>query len=215
MNATENISDILTNLLPPNLSDSILPAITNTREFNYFLTLWSKMQKNNRNAAYGYDLFAGYYFFKIALRLPREEDARDYYQFALEYYGRFLKSANQDKDSRYFIQWQMGLIQDRLDGDWKEVKSLLLKASKTHAGRGEAMLYIIKHYVGLQDWDMAYKFSLPARKRYHGKQPVNCQWFTDPELYDWKILNLHASICFHMGNVTEAESVLGGVRPCM
>ena len=215
MNASDNISNTLTNLLPPDLCDSILPVITNTSEFNYFLSLWSKMQKNNRKAAYGHDLFAGYYFQKIASCLHREEDVLAYYQFALEHYGRFLKSIHQDKDCRYFIQWQMGLIQDRLDFDWQKVKSLLLKASKTHAARGEAMLYIIKHYVGLQDWGMAYKFSLPAKKRYHGKQPINCHWFTDPELYDWKILNLHASICFHMGNIAEAERTLGDLRPRM
>ncbi len=204
---------MLSNLLPKFWADRISPKIDNDQEFQQFFLLWSKMQESNSNASFGLNLFAGYYFQKVALYLPGQEE--EYLGYSLEYYEQYLTSDNQDKDSKYFAQWQYGMVQDQLNYDWADVEVILLKAGKIAPGRAEAMIYIIAHYVAIKNWEKAYEFSLRTKHKFHGKHPMDSCWFPDPELYTWKILNFHAAICFHIGNIKEAENTLDDLRLCM
>lgn len=209
----KNHSHRLGSLLPKYWSDRISPQVNNDQAFQQFLLLWSDVQELNGNESFGLNLFAGYYFQKVASYLPGKE--KEYLEFSLEYYSAYLKNRNLDKDAKYFVLWQMAIIQDQLDYDWNDVEIILLKANKISPTRAEAMMHIIAHYVALKNWKNAYKFSLRARNKFHGKHPSNSVWFPDPELYTWKILNLHAAICFHIGNVKEAENTLKDLKLCM
>ena len=139
----KNHSHAIGSLLPKYWSDRISPQINSDQEFQQFLILWSKLQELNGNDSFGLNLFAGYYFQKVALYLPGREE--EYLGFSLEYYDQYLINKNLDKDAKYFVLWQYGLIQDQLDCNWPEVEIILQKANKTFPTRAEAMMHIIAH----------------------------------------------------------------------
>ena len=126
---------------------------------------------------------------------------------AMGHYRHYLKSAEESEESRYYSQWQIGLLSDQLHYPWQTVQKELLQAGAIDPTRGEGIREIIAHYVSLQDWENAYVFSSYACLHHFDKNPIATRrWFVDWVSYSWRVLEMHCVICCRLNYREEAEN---------
>lgn len=126
----------------------------------------------------------------------------------LQQYRHYLKSAKEREESKYYSQWQIGLLSDQLHYPWQTVQKELLQAGAVDPLRGEGIREIIAHYVSLEDWENAYVFSSYARLHHFNKNPIAIRrWYVDLESYSWRVLATHYVICSNLDYNEEAEQI--------
>ncbi len=150
--------------------------------------------------------YKGHFCQQLAAHPISHETARHFQEKALCYYQNYLELAEREDESRYYAQWQTGMLQDTLNYDWSIVEDSLLKAVAVDALRGEATNKIAEHYINTREWKKAYIHSKSAVEKYLDKNPVaQRRWFVDFDAYNWSVLTRHHKIC-QQNNIAHGES---------
>ncbi|PWV47083.1 hypothetical protein [Chitinophaga sp. S165] len=173
-------------------------------DFQKFIQLWCDAHEQTMDSRSLVELLGGYHCQEVARLCEKELAAHELLLRSANHYSKFLQDQRCDPEIRYFAQWQMGLVMERLGSPWAEVEKWLLSASKYHEGRGEAMRYVIQHYRATSGWSFGFIYSSIAIKKFHGALPGQCQWFVNPGFYNWKVMYYHANICSKL--LMKAES---------
>ena len=125
---------------------------------------------------------------------------------ALHYYQSYLVLTKGTEESRYYAQWQTGILLDRLNYSWPVVRESLAKANAIDPLRGEPIKYIIQYYIQRSEWEKAYPYSNFAKKHYFKKNPIAIRrWYVDFDSYNGSIMDTHILICNKLGLLEEAE----------
>jgi hypothetical protein len=150
--------------------------------------------------------YKGYFFHQLASHSISQELTRHFQEKALCYYQNYLELAEREEESRYYAQWQTGMLQDRLNYPWPSVEDSLQKATVLDPVRAESVKKIVEHYIDTREWQKAYSHSKLAKEKYFDKNPVaHRRWFVDFDAYNWSVLNRHRTICIYLGYMQEAE----------
>jgi hypothetical protein len=151
--------------------------------------------------------YKGHFYHQLASQFTSRETALHFQEKALCYYQNYLELAEREEESRYFAQWQSGMLQDTLNYPWPSVEDSLKKATPIDPIRGEAVKKIVEHYIASGEWKKAYSHSKLAIEKYFDKNPVSHRrWFVDFDAYNWSVLTRHHTICLYLGYVSEAEA---------
>jgi hypothetical protein len=151
--------------------------------------------------------YKGYFCQQLAAHSMGGETARHFQEKALCYYQNYLELAARGDESRFYAQWQTGLLQDLLNYSWPQVEESLHKAAALDPLRGEPSKKIVEHFIVTRDWKLAYPHSKTAIGKYLDKNPVaHRRWFVDFDAYNWSVLTRHHTICLYLGYVREAET---------
>jgi len=125
---------------------------------------------------------------------------------SLKYYKERLDNREGYHEERYYSQLRIGTILYRMGKPFDIVKEQLLSAYRMDVLRGEPFRVIIEHYQKLNDWNLAYAYSLMAYNIYHKNSPYPHRvLFVDSTLYQWRFLEFYANACFHVGRKDEAK----------
>lgn len=142
--------------------------------------------------------YKGYFCQQLAVHSISQETARHFQEKALCYYQNYLELAEREEESRYYAQWQIGVLQDTLNYPWQQVEKSLLEAATLDPLRGEAVKKIVEHYIHTREWKKAYVHSKSAVEQYLDKNPVaHRRWFVEFDAYNWSVLTRHHKICLH------------------
>ncbi len=164
-------------------------------------TLYLDYLKSNLNV-HNHTQYAVTQFYKghssqqLAAHSISQETARHFQEKALCYYQNYLELADREEESRYYAQWQTGMLQDMLSYPWPMVEDSLRKAAALDPLRGEATKKMVEHYTSTREWEKAYIHSKSAVDKYLDKNPVACRrWFVEFDAYNWSVLARHHKIC--------------------
>lgn len=134
------------------------------------------------------------------------EHSRHWQEQALCYYQNYLEVSNRLDESRYYAQWQVGMLQDVLNYPWCQAEDSLLKALNIDPLRAEPLKKLVDHYMRAKQWKIAYSFSAKTLNEHFDRNPVaNRRWFIDFDAYNWNVVNKHCAICYKLGYLAEAE----------
>lgn len=177
---------------------------------NYLEYLKQKTRTNHRIQYSFIQFYKAHFYHQLAHHSVGRKDVQHFGEKALCYYQTYLELSDQADESKYYAQWQIGMLQDILKYPWMLVEDALLKASAVDPLRGEAVKKIIEHYIQVKEWQMAHHYSQLAMARFWGKNPVaHRRWFVDFDAYDWHIVRAHRTICNKLGYSTEKISADG------
>ncbi len=150
--------------------------------------------------------YKGHFGQQLAVHTIASETTRHIQEKAICYYQNFLELAECDDESRFYAQWQTGILQDTLNYAWTQIEESLQKAADVDPLRGEPIKKIAEHYMAAREWKKAYPHSKAAVEKYFDKNPlVHRRWFVDFNAYNWSVLTRHNTICLYMGFVRETE----------
>lgn len=134
-----------------------------------------------------------------------EMENRERMRRAIHYYRERLGYSEGHYEERFYSQFRIATLLDRLGEPWYKVKEEALKAYNIDPIRGEPLKFIIEHYQRNGDWNMSYLYSTMAVNTYHNKNPYpNRLLFIDQTVYTWRFLELHANSCFYANRKDEA-----------
>jgi hypothetical protein len=155
----------------------------------------------------------GYLHQEAGKRCADTDQKRCYYEAALVHYEIFLQGRGRhNSDTRYFAQWQTGLIEQSLGHAWPLVEKGLLLALEYDASRAEALKAIITARYNQQEWRIAYIYSSHCVEQYLGRRPEGRYWGVDDDLYHWKLLRYHIPILLKLQKKEEAGAALGELK---
>jgi hypothetical protein len=150
--------------------------------------------------------YKGHFYQQLAVQSIADETARHFQEKALCYYQNYLELNERADESRFYAQWQTGLLQDTLNYAWPAIEDSLQRAANLDPLRGEPEKKITEYYIGTREWKKAYIHSKNAVERHFDKNPVaHRRWFVDFDAYNWSVLTRHHTICLYLGYVREAE----------
>lgn len=176
----------------------------------YLGYLKQKARTNNRIQYTFIQFYKAHFYHQSAHHSHSRKDVQHLGEKALCYYQTYLELSDQIDESKYYAQWQIGMLQDLLKYPWMLVEDALLKAGAVDPLRGEATKKIIEHYIQAKEWKMAHHYSQLAMNKFWGKNPVaQRRWFVDFDAYDWHIVIAHRTICNKLGYSTEKFSADG------
>jgi tetratricopeptide (TPR) repeat protein len=139
--------------------------------------------------------YKGYFYQQLACHSIGHDTARHFQEKALCYYQNYLELAHREDESRYYAQWQIGLLQDLLDYPWPLVEDSLHKATAIDPLRGEALMKVVDHYIAAKEWRSAHHHSRTAVEKYYDKNPIaRRRWFVDFDAYNSTVLSRHQKI---------------------
>ena len=142
---------------------------------------------------------------QFASQFNHQEICRHFQEKALCYYQNYLELTALKDESRYYAQWQTGILQGDLCYPWPLVEDSLLKAYALDPQRGEPLKKIIDHYMRGKDWKAAYCYSAIALKKHFDKNPAaDRRWFVEFDAYNWNVIHKHLTICYKLGYAAEA-----------
>jgi hypothetical protein len=146
------------------------------------------------------------YFYEQAARHATDPQIRiSLLEKALMHYQQIRQKENAKGEHLYYSLWHTGLIMDLLEGPWPAVEDRFLAAYEQEPTRGESLEAIIRHYIKIQQWPVAYIFSAFAKDRFLGRPPSSsAKWGPNAAFYHWKVLDIHTAVCFNMGMREEA-----------
>lgn len=177
---------------------------------NYLEYLKQKTRTNSRIQYAFIQFYKAHFCHQLAHHSTARKDVQHFGEKALCYYQTYLELSNAIDESKYYTQWQVGMLQDILKYPWMLVEDALLKASAIDRLRGEAIKKIIEHYMQVKEWKMAHHYSELAMARFWGKNPVaQRRWFVDFDAYNQNIIRAHRTICNKLGYSTEKFSADG------
>ena len=173
----------------------------------YLDRLKLQIPKSRRTQYAFIQFYLGHFCHQLANHSPERANALHFREKALCYYQSFLEIATNNDESRYYAQWQTGMLQDALHYPWSQSESSLLKANLIDPLRGEGMKKITQHYIQNREWPTAFIYSTKSMNQFCGKHPAATRrWFIDFDAYNWNVLHAHFDICHSMGNYKEAEA---------
>jgi hypothetical protein len=179
--------------------------------FQRYLDYLKKKTNPNNHTQYTITQFyKGHFYHQLANHSIQKESAQHFREKALCYYQNYLELSARAEESRYYAQWQTGMLQDLLKYPWPLAEDSLVKAGDIDPLRGEAIKKIIDHYIQFKEWKRAYSYSLKAVSKFVDKNPVaHRRWFIDFDAYNWKLLRTHRIICYKLGYLQEKNTVHG------
>lgn len=140
--------------------------------------------------------YKGHFYQQLGIYSIANETARHFQEKALCCYQDYLELAQRTDESRYYAQWQAGMLEDLLRYPWSQVEESLRQAAAIDPLRGEAINKMIFHAVQHKDWNLAYYYSSRAVRDFYDKNPVaNRRWFVNFDAYNGKLLSIHLQIC--------------------
>jgi hypothetical protein len=164
----------------------------------YLDYLKSNINAHNHTQYAVTQFYKGYFYQQLGVHSISRETARHFQEKALCYYQNYLELAEREEESRYYAQWQTGMLQDVLNYPWSLVEESLQKATALDQLRGEAVKKIVEHYMGIREWESAYIHSKTAVENYLDKNPVaHRRWYVEFDAYNWSILTRHHQICLY------------------
>ncbi|UPK68044.1 hypothetical protein [Chitinophaga filiformis] len=208
-NLTPDQLPVLTHHLTEAEALAINGTMLQEAEFQKFVRLWCDAHNETGDSLSLVELFGAYYCQEASRLCAKNVASHELLLRSLNHYTVFLQNPTLKNDIRYFAQWQMGLVMERLCFPWPEVEKTLLAASPIHEGRGEATRHVIQHYRAKKAWTFGYLYSTIAIKKFHEKIPTDCKWFIDPSFYTWKVMYYHADIC---SNLRMEEEMMNAYR---
>ncbi len=150
--------------------------------------------------------YKGHFYQQLANHCSHHETAQHFLEKASCYYQTYLELLERQDESRYYAQWQIGMIQHMLKYPWAQTESSFLQAGAIDPLRGEACKKIVEHYMQKKDWGNAYQHSTVAMKAFFDKNPIaHRRWFIDFGAYNWNVINAHLTICYKLGYLREAR----------
>lgn len=177
---------------------------------NYLEYLQQKNRTNSRIQYTFIQFYKAHFYHQLAIHSSTRKNVQHFGEKALCYYQVYLEISDKIDESKYYAQWQIGMLQDKLKYPWMLVEDALLKASAIDRLRGEPIKRIIEHYILVKQWKMAHHYSEMAIDRFWDKNPVaQRRWFIDFDAYNWNIVRMHRTICNKLGNSTEKFSADG------
>jgi hypothetical protein len=174
--------------------------------FEWYLDyLWKKTGNSNHKQYVFIQFYKGHFYDQLANHTA-QENALHFREKALCHYQSYLELGDHPQESKFYAQWQVGLLQDMLKYPWRQVEDALLKACAIDPARGEPYKKLVDHYFRVKEWRTAYSYSSIARNRYFDKNPVATRrWFVDFDAYNWNVVNLHLTICYKLRYLQEAS----------
>lgn len=166
------------------------------RFVHYLEWLRQRMAKGNRQQYAVIQFYKGHFYQQLAMLHRQSGYAQHLMEKALCAYQDYLELPHSGDESRYYAQWQAGMLQFTLDYPWPLVEDTLLKATGIDPLRGEAIKKITEYYTQRKEWEMAYSYSLMAVNRFLNKNPIaQRRWHIDFSAYDQNIIDGHLRIC--------------------
>lgn len=142
--------------------------------------------------------YKGHFYQQLAVHSMANETVRHFQEKALCYYQNYLELAEREDESRFYAQWQMGVLQERLDYPWVQVEESLQRAVAVDLLRGEPTKKIVEHYMGIREWRRAFLHSRISVERYFDRNPIAVRrWFVDLDAYNTTVLSRHQQICLY------------------
>jgi len=175
---------------------SVVQMNASERSTLYLDYLKSNVNVHNHTQYAITQFYKGHFSQQLAAHSINQETSRHFQEKALCYYQDYLELAEREEESRYYAQWQTGILQDVLTYPWHMAEDSLQKAAALDTLRGEATKKIVEHYTNTLEWKKAYIHSKTAVEKYLNKNPVaHRHWFVDFDAYNWSVLNRHYKIC--------------------
>lgn len=154
--------------------------------------------------------YKGHFYQQLAGHLASPENIQHFREKALCFYQVYLELSAMKDESRFYAQWQTGVLQYLLHYPWPQVEESLTSACVIDPTRGEASKRLIEYYVRKKEWKRAYNHSSSAIKNHFDKNPAaRRSWFVESDAYNWNILNTHLVICYKLGHMHEAQETYG------
>jgi len=170
---------------------------------NYLEYLKKKTNPNSRLQYAVVQFYKGHFYNQLANHSGSLQDVQHFREKALCYYQIYLEISDRQDESRYYAQWQTGMLQDMLKYPWLLAEDSLLKASALDPLRGEAIKKIIEYYIQFKEWNMAHHYSTMAMGKFFNKNPVaHRRWFINFDAYNWNVARIHRIICYKLGYLT-------------
>jgi len=116
-----------------------------------------------------------------------------------------LEQRSPAREVAYYARLAYGLISQALGIEWPRVESAYLSAFERLPARGESIQAIVQYYCTMQEWPVAYIYSMILRNLFFGKPPSSfARWGFDAHLYTWVTLHQHIAICSRLARQEEA-----------
>jgi tetratricopeptide (TPR) repeat protein len=157
-----------------------------------------------KNMAATKDFYLGWTH-EMAANAASELEIRKYhFEKALTYFLEFIRSGKAGGEPLYYSYMASGSIMHALQYEWPVAEESFLSAFESDPARGESLRAMIKYYSAIQQWDIAYIFSSYSKQHFLDQAPAQAKWGFDAAIYSWKVLDLHAAVCFQLGRMDEA-----------
>jgi len=152
-------------------------------------------------------LVLGYLYQEAGKRSVDASRKSSYLEAALIHYELFLRDGRRHSpDTRYFAQWQIGVIRQATGTAWPSVEKSLLQALEYDTSRAEALKAIVTTRYNQQEWRIAYIYSSYCAEQYLDRRPKNRCWVVDDDFYHWKLLRYHIPILLKLQKKAEARA---------
>ncbi len=126
----------------------------------------------------------------------------EYAEQAIQWYDK-RKVLSGYYDERYMSQLYASRIKLQLGREKYSENDIIvsfLECSKYNSQRLEHLEWVIEHYQHKKEWETAYILtSYGVDKKY------NNYLFNEPQIYEWKIYDLHGMSCFYTGRKVEMK----------
>jgi hypothetical protein len=182
-----------------------------TARFGHYLAYLRRITGTTTRAQYAVTQFyKGHFYQQLANQSSPEENTTHFREKALCYYQTYLELTDRLDESKYYAQWQVGMLQDTLKYPWSLAEDALLKASVIDPLRGEPIKKIVDHYIRNKEWENAYPYSSTAITKFFDKNPVaNRRWYVDFDAYNWRVTKTHRIISYKLGYLKEKNTANG------
>lgn len=127
---------------------------------------------------------------------------------SLEYYKERVLRKDGYEEERFYSQWKVGVIMERLEMPWGDTYNEFMKAHSMDVLRAEPIKSIIDHYLKVGEWNSAYLYSKVALINFHNKNPFPKRLlFIRSEMYNWQLLDIHSASCYYTNRLEEGKAV--------
>jgi hypothetical protein len=159
-----------------------------------------------RNKQADKTFFLGYFYDQAALHSQDADSRKGYLEKALIYYQDYKKSGRPNVEAYYYCLLESGHIMNALEYAWSSTEQTFLMAFEFSPARAEPIEALMRHYIASGEWAIAYIFSAFSMAHFWGKPPNPYpKWGFHLAFYNWKVLDLHTSICVQLGGMEEAR----------
>jgi tetratricopeptide (TPR) repeat protein len=150
--------------------------------------------------------YKAHFYQQLAHHSPSCEHRVHWQEKALCYYQDYLELSTRLDESRFYAQWQSGMLQAMLNYPWSLVEESLLMARPFDPRRAEPLKNLVDHYMRAKQFNVAYTYSTLAVNEHFEKDPAATRrWFVEHDAYNWNVVNKHCTICYKLGYTGEAE----------
>ena len=124
---------------------------------------------------------------------------------SLHWYEKRAEMTNGFWEEIYYSLLMAASLKAQLGRPTHEVLESYIKCGASNRLRAEHLIPLVLHYQHEKDFETSYIYSSHAMK-VAGKSPFpNSSLFIDPNIYEWRIFDLHAINCYYTGRQQEAK----------